>query len=66
VDSVLADIEDKWAWSGGMQHSEYEKLQSALGPHLRRLLDVPLSDAKACADAFVREWARLRTQVTWL
>jgi hypothetical protein len=66
IDSVLSEIEHRWDCSGGMHQSEYDKLSAGLTPHLRRLLAVPLSDAKACADAFVREWLTLRGRVRWL
>lgn len=66
VDSVFREMQDRWDWSGGMATSEYEKLKAAFEPHVRRLLQVPLSDAKAAADALVRDWSRLGPTIKWL
>lgn len=65
VDGVLRDIADEWANAGAMPTDDYERLVEALSPHIRRLASVPVSDAKASAEALVRAWRAVRHDVKW-
>jgi hypothetical protein len=65
VDGVLAEIQARWDDTDALPAADYELLSSTLGPHLRRLLGIPVSDAKPTAEALVREWAGLRGRIKW-
>jgi hypothetical protein len=65
VDEALRDFQERWDIST-MDPAEFERIQSVLAPHLRRLATVPVSDAKACAEAFLREWQALRNTIRWI
>lgn len=66
VDSVLGDLESGWFEHQGMTEESFQLITDALLPHLERLEQIPVADAKPISEALLKEWERVAGDVEWV